>query len=340
MEPAWLTEARRQLALAQASPTPESCLSASLTAVETLLRRGAPTDGQSLATLAMLSQGSNLSKAETAQVVRLSNVAQRSSSGQAVDPLDAAQASQIAQVLLARQVSGYAPPPSSAVPPPAPASPPAASPPAAPPPQAARPAAPVIETPRPRGFPVGAILLVLLGTLLLVLILVLGPLVLALLGPPWIRWLAAPAAILVGVITLWQLFRLTVRGGVIPAVLVAVAAGLVAGGLWAWGAQQGLLPPLRYYAPFLAPTVAARPAAGDEPSLRVGGHAIVANTGESGLRVRARPGLSMPEVGRLPDGSVVTIVGASQMADGLEWWRVQAAGVSGWVAAIYLDPID
>ena len=64
------------------------------------------------------------------------------------------------------------------------------------------------------------------------------------------------------------------------------------------------------------------------------------NTGEIGLRVRARPGLSMPEVGRLPDGSVVAVVGASQMADGLEWWRVQGAGISGWVAAIYLTPVD
>ncbi|MFN8497769.1 MAG: SH3 domain-containing protein [Anaerolineae bacterium] len=335
MEPPWVTEARRQLVLAQASPTPEAGLATSLTSIETLLRRGAPADGESLATLAVHSQGGALSKAEAAQVVRLSNVAHRASGGGVVDPLDAAQAAQLAQALLARQVSGYAPPP----PPPMP-------PPVAPGPLAESPlptiqyAPPVADTVRRQGFPVGAILLVLVGTLLLVLILVLGPLVLALVGPPWVRWLAAPAAVVAGLVTLWQLFRVTVRGGVIPAVLIAVSAGLLVGVLWGWGAQQGLMPPLRYFAPFLAPTVSARPVADDEPSLHVGGHAVVANTGESGLRVRARPGLSMPEVGRLPDGSVVTIVGASQMADGLEWWRVQSAGVSGWVAAIYLTPVD
>ncbi|MFN8471258.1 MAG: SH3 domain-containing protein [Anaerolineae bacterium] len=328
MEPTWVTEARRQLALAQAASTPQDSLASSLTAIETLLRRGAPADGQSLATLAMHTQGDDLAKAEVAQVVRLSNVAQRSSMGQPVDPLDAAQAEQLAQALLTRQTPGGLPP--QAISPPAPYAPV----------QEVRYIAPARVAESSRRFPVGAALLVVGGAFLLVLILVLGPLVLALLGPPWVRWLALPVALAVAAFTLWQLFRLTAVSGVIVAALIALMAGVIGGSAWAWGAQQGLMPPLRYFAPFLAPTAAARPVVGDEPSLHVGGQAIVTNTGEIGLRVRAKPGLGMAEVGRLPDGSVVTVVGASESADGLDWWRVQGPGISGWVAATYLQPID
>lgn len=323
-----MTEARRQLDLAQAAPTPQQMLAGSLSAIEILLRRGAPPDGQSLATLAVLSQGPDLGKTEAAQVVRLSNVAQRAVMGEVVDPLDASQAAQLARSLIVRQ---------------------------APNPPLLQPAAPLpVQTPLPavpygaapqiaspsRRFPFGALLLVFLGTLLLALVLILGPLVLALLGPPWVRWLALPVALAVGLLTLWQLFRLTARSGVIAAALVALLAGALGGMAWAWGMEQGLMPPLRYYAPFLAPTAAARPITTDEPVLHVGGRAIVVNTGETGLRVRARPGLSMAEVGRLPDGAAVTIAGTSQMADGLEWWRVQGSGIIGWVAALYLAPVD
>jgi uncharacterized protein YraI len=50
-------------------------------------------------------------------------------------------------------------------------------------------------------------------------------------------------------------------------------------------------------------------------------------------------------VGRIPEGSTVTLREGPVEAEGYSWWRVEAEGVSGWVAAgspegvAFLEPV-
>ncbi|MEI7643508.1 MAG: SH3 domain-containing protein [Chloroflexales bacterium] len=83
------------------------------------------------------------------------------------------------------------------------------------------------------------------------------------------------------------------------------------------------------------------------PVLRFGGHARVANVGDTLLRARAKPGtaLSNPTVVRFPEGAVVVITGGPQQADGLTWWRIKTDVGEGWSAdhsaegLVFLEPL-
>jgi hypothetical protein len=63
----------------------------------------------------------------------------------------------------------------------------------------------------------------------------------------------------------------------------------------------------------------------------------VANTGGTGVRMRAQPSTTAPIAGRLADGTVLEIVGEDKVADGHTWRNVRAPGDGrGWVASEYL----
>jgi hypothetical protein len=87
-------------------------------------------------------------------------------------------------------------------------------------------------------------------------------------------------------------------------------------------------------APTARPTAAPRPTvtATLPPVLAVGGRARLVNLNGAPLRAREAPGLTAV-VGRIPEGSEVAISEGPVEADGYTWWRVEAEGVSGWVAA-------
>lgn len=54
---------------------------------------------------------------------------------------------------------------------------------------------------------------------------------------------------------------------------------------------------------------------------------------DEGLKLRAAPGIRNPILENLPSGTIVTIIGAPQRADGLIWWQVRSpSGMEGWSA--------
>ena len=73
----------------------------------------------------------------------------------------------------------------------------------------------------------------------------------------------------------------------------------------------------------------------DSTQIEAGAQGVV-NAGGDCLRLRDAPGLSGTRLDCLPDGSVVTITGAAQTVDGLQWLPVSSALGDGWVAAIYI----
>ena len=92
-------------------------------------------------------------------------------------------------------------------------------------------------------------------------------------------------------------------------------------------------------APTLLPVAEAVDSA--NVSTRFAAEQAVRNLTDSRVNVRATPGyLSKPGndvIGILPPGSAALILGESQMADNLVWWRVRATvadgrAVDGWVA--------
>jgi hypothetical protein len=128
--------------------------------------------------------------------------------------------------------------------------------------------------------------------------------------------------------------------------LIAMAAAAViafAAGFWLFGrptpgaalaptAQPAALATAR---PTARPTATPRPTvtATVAPTLAVGGRARLVNLNGSPLRAREAPGLAAAIVGRIPEGSEVAIGEGPVEADGYTWWRVEAEGVAGWVAA-------
>lgn len=133
------------------------------------------------------------------------------------------------------------------------------------------------------------------------------------------------------------------RGGSLPLVLTLLA--LLAGGLWylvGVGERAGV--------EALAPTITPRPTPRptltpfvptptSAPVLRVDGFAVVTGTDGVVLRARARPGTASQIVTRFREGEQVRILEGPQSADGMEWWRVEAAGQSGWAAAPFLQAL-
>ena len=71
--------------------------------------------------------------------------------------------------------------------------------------------------------------------------------------------------------------------------------------------------------------------------LKPGSAATVSGTGGSGLRVRSGPGPTNNVVTTLRDGESVEITGAPIESDGLVWYPVKSAKVTGWSNAQYLS---
>jgi hypothetical protein len=81
-------------------------------------------------------------------------------------------------------------------------------------------------------------------------------------------------------------------------------------------------------------------AQGPSASAGSGQKVRVANTGGTGVRLRLEPSLKGQIVSRLPDGTVLEIVGEDKQADGYTWKNVRAPGDGrGWVAGAYVAPV-
>jgi hypothetical protein len=84
------------------------------------------------------------------------------------------------------------------------------------------------------------------------------------------------------------------------------------------------------------PVVVASPTVAD---LAVGSKAKVANTGGTGLNMRAGPSTGQTRVKTLADGAIVDIVGGPQTADNFIWYQVRdSSGTIGWVVGKFLLP--
>ncbi len=95
------------------------------------------------------------------------------------------------------------------------------------------------------------------------------------------------------------------------------------------------------YTPAPTPLPVAEAVDGQSVSARFAPDQAVRNLTNSRVNVRATPGyLSKPDsdvIGSLPPSGTAIILGESQLADNLVWWRVRAAvadgsAIDGWVA--------
>jgi len=86
-------------------------------------------------------------------------------------------------------------------------------------------------------------------------------------------------------------------------------------------------------------TAQATQATGAAQGIQNGSKVVVANTGGSGVNLRAAPSTSGEVVKTLPEGTKLTVVGNSVNADGHVWWPVKTdSGDSGYVVGDYLKP--
>jgi serine/threonine protein kinase len=81
--------------------------------------------------------------------------------------------------------------------------------------------------------------------------------------------------------------------------------------------------------PTATETAAASPTSSESAGLGVGDSATVQGTGD-GLRLRSEP--AGEQVGTLPDGTTVDIVGGPETAQDITWWQVESTLGNGWVA--------
>lgn len=85
--------------------------------------------------------------------------------------------------------------------------------------------------------------------------------------------------------------------------------------------------------------VAATPQATLFPTMTVaaGEQVIVSGTGSSGLFLRKEPNQTAEVLKTLPDGTVLSIIGANKTVDDRVWRNVRdATGAEGWVAASFV----
>jgi len=85
--------------------------------------------------------------------------------------------------------------------------------------------------------------------------------------------------------------------------------------------------------PTQTPTLPAPP-----PGVIAPGARVVIVTSGAGANIRQQPTTSAAVVTSQDDGTVLTITGNSQQADGLTWWPVQGDGYSGWIAEALISP--
>ena len=65
----------------------------------------------------------------------------------------------------------------------------------------------------------------------------------------------------------------------------------------------------------------------------------MAESADTGVNMRERPGAAGPVIKSLPAGTVLQVVGADQQMDGMAWKNVRDdTGSTGWIAAEFLEP--
>lgn len=97
--------------------------------------------------------------------------------------------------------------------------------------------------------------------------------------------------------------------------------------------------PTRVRPTLIPPTPRPRASPTAELALRVQGFAVIAGTEGAPLVARNGPGTDHPKVTSFREGQTVKLIEGPQDANGLQWWRVEGNGKSGWSAARYLKPV-
>ena len=90
--------------------------------------------------------------------------------------------------------------------------------------------------------------------------------------------------------------------------------------------------------PTLAATGSPAPAAAPARTLQANRFAVITGTAGARLRVRPAPGTQQPIVARVAEGTVVKVLDGPAQVNGLQWWRIEVAGTSGWCAEPFLQP--
>jgi hypothetical protein len=96
-----------------------------------------------------------------------------------------------------------------------------------------------------------------------------------------------------------------------------------------------LVPPTPRPSPTTQPSSSPTPS----PGLGPNNLAIINGTRGAALLSRKEPGKDKPVVARFPEGKIVKLLEGPQEASGLQWWRIELDGKSGWSAASYLKPV-
>ncbi|MDP8923696.1 MAG: SH3 domain-containing protein [Chloroflexota bacterium] len=92
--------------------------------------------------------------------------------------------------------------------------------------------------------------------------------------------------------------------------------------------------------PAVVPTPIPQPAVQPE-SAPVVERVRVTGTNGVGVNLRAQAGARAPRVKTLPEGTVLELVGADELTDGMTWRNVrEPGGASGWVAAKFVARVD
>jgi WD40 repeat protein len=115
-------------------------------------------------------------------------------------------------------------------------------------------------------------------------------------------------------------------------------------GIWVWSLDGQInLPtstprPTRTPEPTLGPTVTgAEMTPTAAPTLGAGVQAVVHTTGGDVLNLRNSPGKMFKLVGKLADGTRVTVLDGPRVVDNLWWWKIRTEdGLEGWV----VDRVD
>ncbi|MGW8319837.1 MAG: SH3 domain-containing protein [Candidatus Promineifilaceae bacterium] len=88
------------------------------------------------------------------------------------------------------------------------------------------------------------------------------------------------------------------------------------------------------FTPPPTPDVSVAPA-----EITVGYYAVVANTGNVGVSLRAGPSTDNLRLELVPEGTPVLVLDGPQDGNGFVWWQVQlAGGAEGWIVSDFLEP--
>lgn len=96
-----------------------------------------------------------------------------------------------------------------------------------------------------------------------------------------------------------------------------------------------IAPPSPTFPPFIIATAAPATPTSPATTLQPGIKAVVATDGGT-LRIRPEANLQGEPIGRLTNGTPVTIVDGPREGDGYTWWQIEAEGIKGWVVADFL----